>query len=104
MITATPNFTCIHTNSREKGVKKRGKKRAKAQLSKETIMDDKKLLTMREVCSRLGVSHMTVRREIERRKLSCYRFRRRVMFSETHIEDYLKSVEIRAEAGKAKVN
>jgi len=46
---------------------------------------------VRQLCG--GISRSTVMREIQRKRLACYRARRTLRFSEEHIMKYLEKVE-----------
>jgi excisionase family DNA binding protein len=58
---------------------------------KERIYEKK--YSIKETAHLLGVSEITVWREIGRNKLSCYRFGARVLIGEHHIEKYLMESE-----------
>jgi ornithine cyclodeaminase/alanine dehydrogenase-like protein (mu-crystallin family) len=46
---------------------------------------------LRQLCG--GISRSTVMRELRRKRLACYRARKRLRFSEEHITKYLERVE-----------
>jgi excisionase family DNA binding protein len=55
----------------------------------------KVLMTLDEARERLNISASTLRRLIAKNVISFYRVGVRIMFSDEHIDDYLKSAENR---------
>jgi len=60
----------------------------------ETIGD--KRFDRKEAAEYLGVSVITVDRAIANKKISCFRIGRRVLFSKSHLEDFLSTCEQKA--------
>ena len=60
------------------------------QFTAETIDED-------EAAERLGVSKITLQRARKRGEIACYRIGARVLYSPKHIQDYLSTVERKAQ-------
>jgi excisionase family DNA binding protein len=60
----------------------------------ETIND--KRFDRKEAAEYLNVSVITVDRAIANKKISCFRIGRRVLFSKSHLEDFLSTCEQKA--------
>jgi excisionase family DNA binding protein len=55
-------------------------------------------LTEREMCQKLGISRITAYRLRETGKISYLRIGRRIAYLESHIIQYIESVEIQAQS------
>lgn len=60
----------------------------------ETIND--KRFDRKEAAQYLGVSVITVDRAIAKKKISCFRIGRRVLFSKSHLDTFLSTCEQKA--------
>lgn len=60
----------------------------------EAIND--KRFNRKEAANYLQISIITVDRAIKNKKISCYRIGRRVLFSKSHLDEFLKKNEVKA--------
>ncbi len=64
--------------------------------NKSGTSNAKQCFSRSEAASCIGVSVITLDRAVAGKKLACYRIGRRIIFSQTHLDDFLSSNEHKA--------
>lgn len=64
--------------------------------SERNLGVDKQRFDRFEAAQYLGISTVTIDRALAKRKISCFRIGRRVIFSKLHLDEFLSSNECKA--------